>query len=685
MAPVVAVVVVGAVLACLRCVWPAWRRVGTVTAAAAAMLVPVIVPAPSLAAAAPSDPVVLMAKATPSSLPSTGGEATVLGKVRGSAVCSVAVLGDHGIKVSRPAPVPCSGAYREKLGFGPNSSPSPVVVKLGLMAGNARGVFYVVVAGAPSHPQILAVRAYPWRLPDTGGWTTIVGHVRNAKTCHLVALDWAHPDLASQGCASGTFTEKLWLSPNDKHVAVSEAFELVATGQGKPAVGKFFVGLAAAPLPPPTTTTTLPPATTPPVTTTTVPPAPPYIPPPPPYVPPETTTTVPITTTTVAPTTTTTVPPTTTTTVPTTTTTVPPTTTTTTVPTTTTTVPPTTTTTVAPPPLTTTTTTPATTTTVPATTTTSSTTTTVPSTTTTTVPPSPSLVEEFSPNWSGYAVQGSQSDPLAATEVTGTFTVPQLTYAASCNDVMSAWDGIDGLGGTAGANYLIQAGVTLMTVAPYGPDAGTCAPSGQFYIVPWWEVITPTNVAPATDIETWDDGSQAVVEVGDQVTVTIWEVSPGEWNILLTDYNPSTGVTETFNYYDYYGSDVSYTGPGASAEWVVEDTDQPNNPNCTWPGNGVYLCPMPAYDPSVSFTGSGFNNSGLYDQTDQIFMVDQAGNVVSQPSSISANGDFDVSYVGNGTNAPEGAVRVTTLGSGMPSTVKSFPPGLSPQPHRAPR
>jgi len=655
-------IIVGALLVCLR--WQQRARRGLAAAAAsAAMLVPTVVPT-SGAVAAVGRPVMLMAEAMPSYLPSTGGTVSVLGKVSGSAVCSVAVLGDHGIKVSRPAPVPCSGAYREKLGFGPNSSPSPVVVKLGLMAGNARGVFYVVVAGAPFHPQILAARAYPWRLPDTGGWTTIVGHVRNATTCHLVALDWAHPDLAPQDCASGTFTEKLWLSPNDKHIAVSEAFELVATGQGKPAVGKFFVRLAAAPLPPPTTTTTLPPATTPPVTTTAVPPAPPYIPPPPPYVPPETTTTV-------APTTTssTTVPPTTTT----------------TVPTTTTTVPPTTTTTVAPPPLTTTTTTPATTTTVPATTTTSSTTTTVPSTTTTTAPPSSSLVQQSSSNWSGYAVQGSQSDPLAATEVTGTFTVPQLTYAASCNDVMSVWDGIDGEGGTAGANYLIQAGVALQTTDPYGPDAGTCAPSGQFYIVPWWEVITPTNVAPETDIETWDDGSQAVVKVGDQVTVTIWEVSPGEWNILLTDYNPSTGVTETFNYYDYYGSDVSYTGPGASAEWVVEDTDQPNNPNCTWPGNGLYLCPMPAYDPPVSFTGSGFNNSGLYDQTDQIFMVDQAGNVVSQPSSISANEDFDVSYVGNGTNAPEGAVRVTTLGSGMPSTVKSFPPGLNPQPHRAPR
>jgi len=620
MAPVVAVVVIGAVLACLRCLGPAWRRVA-VTTASAAMLVPVMVPAPSPAAAAPSDPVVLMAKATPSVLPSTGGAAIVLGKVRGSAVCSVAVLGDHGIKVSRPAPVPCSGAYREKLGFGPNSSPSPIVVKLGLMAGSARGVFYVVVAGATSHPQILAARAYPWRLPDTGGWTMIIGHVRNARACHLVALGWKHPDLPSQDCSSGTFTEKLWLSPNKEHVAKSQAFELVAIG-GATAIGKFFVRLAAAPVPPPP-----PPTTAAPVTTTTAPPIVVSSPPPAFVLPPPVV------------------------------------------------LPPATTTTVAP-----TTTAPTTTTTAPTTTTSSTTTTTVAPTTTTTAPTGPTLVQEAVPNWSGYAVGGSQTEALTATAVTGTFTVPQLTYAANCNDMMSVWNGIDGNGN----GYLIQAGVTLTTVALYGSNAGSCTP-GQFYITPWWEVITPTNQAPETLIETWDNGSQAVVNTRDRVTVTINEVSSGQWNIILSDYNPNTGVTETFDYFDYYGSYVSYAGPGASAEWIVEDTDQPDNPNCTWPGNGFYLCPMPAYDPSVQFTSSGFNSAGVYGQTDQISMTDQSGNVVSAPSSIGTNGDFSVTYVGNGTNAPNGAVRVRTLGSRAPSVVKSSPPSLSPQPHLAAR
>lgn len=267
---------------------------------------------------------------------------------------------------------------------------------------------------------------------------------------------------------------------------------------------------------------------------------------------------------------------------------------------------------------------------------------------------------------------------MTATSVTGTFTVPQLTYAASCNDVMSVWNGIDGNGN----NYLIQAGVELTTTDPY---TGTCT-SGQFYIAPWWEVITPSNQAPETLIRTWDNGNPATdIKPGDQVTVTIDEVPSGEWNIVLTDYNPSTGVTETFNYFDYYRSYLSYAGPGASAEWIVEDADQKGNPNCTWPGSGLYLCPMPAYNPAVSFTSPGFTADGTYSQTDQIYMVDQNGNIVSQPSSIGTNGDFTVSYVGNGTNAPNSAVQVKTLGSKLPGVPRATSPSLSPQPHVSPR
>ena len=618
-----------------RFIW----RTAVVLGASAALVFPLTVAA-SPVASAQGRPLVLQAHASPSTLPNTGGTVTVIGKVRGATDCRIAVLGDHGVKVARPKPVTCaSGQYREKVGFGPDTGRSPVVVKLGLFASSARGVFYVVVAGSPAAPAVLSARATPWELPAKGGWTTVVGKVRSARACHLLALDWKHPTLPSQPCSSGSFSERLWLSPNSRHVAESQAFELVASGKGT-AKGKFFIRLAPAPLPPPTTTATA--ATTtsaPPVTSSvTATPPPAFVLPPPPA------TTTSSTTTTAAPTTTTSS---------------------------------TTTTTTAP-----TATTSSTTTTAPTTTTTVA-----PTTTTTTAPP-PTLVQQESPNWSGYLVGGTQTQPLTATSVTGTFTVPELTYAASCNDAMSVWNGIDGAGGTSGSNYLIQAGVALTTTDPY---TGSCTP-GQFYITPWWETITPSTIGSSVEtfIETWDDGNptangSTAIVAGNQVTVTIEEVSSGQWNIILTDYNPNTGVTETFDYFDYYGSYVSYNGPGTSAEWIVEDTDQPRNPNCTWPGSGLYLCPMPAYDPAVSFTGPSFSYDGTYSQTDQSFMVDQNGNIVSQPSSIGTNGDFTVSYVGNGTNAPAGAVQVKTLGSKLPSVPSATSPSLSPQPHVSPR
>jgi hypothetical protein len=50
--------------------------------------------------------------------------------------------------VSLPEPATCAdGSYRGPVSFGPNGTKSAVVVKLGLFAGPARGVFYVVVRG----------------------------------------------------------------------------------------------------------------------------------------------------------------------------------------------------------------------------------------------------------------------------------------------------------------------------------------------------------------------------------------------------------------------------------------------------------------------------------------------------------------------------------------------------------
>lgn len=128
----------------------------------------------SVAAGAPptnQHPVVLSARAMPPGLANTGGAVTVTGKVRDATTCKLAVLRDDHVKVSLPKSANCgNGTYSEHVLFGPNHKGSAVVLRLALIAGNARGVFYVVVAGSPAHPAILEAQANPWELPAKGGW-----------------------------------------------------------------------------------------------------------------------------------------------------------------------------------------------------------------------------------------------------------------------------------------------------------------------------------------------------------------------------------------------------------------------------------------------------------------------------------------------------------------------------------
>jgi hypothetical protein len=138
-----------------------WRTTVTVMASAT-LMVPLTALSAPVASASTGRPVVLAAHASPPSLPNAGGAVSVVGRVRDATTCRLAVLGDHGVKVALPKSVNCAdGSYRAQVGLGPDLGQPPVVVKLGLFAGSARGVFYVVVAGNPAHPAVLSARAYP--------------------------------------------------------------------------------------------------------------------------------------------------------------------------------------------------------------------------------------------------------------------------------------------------------------------------------------------------------------------------------------------------------------------------------------------------------------------------------------------------------------------------------------------
>ena len=177
----------------------------------------------------------------------------------------------------------------------------------------------------------------------------------------------------------------------------------------------------------------------------------------------------------------------------------------------------------------------------PPTTLATTTTTTVPATTTTTVAPTtttsapPAVIsQEESTNWSGYELDGG---PFAS--VSGTFTVPYLTVDAQCDQAAAEWVGIDG----ASSSDLFQAGVTENEI-----DLGTgecVVGSGYFYVYTWSEELP----APET-IEV------PIASAGDTVTVTLSQVSAGEWSWEV--YDQTTGQSDS-------GTEA-YDGPDASVE-----------------------------------------------------------------------------------------------------------------------
>lgn len=87
-------------------------------------------------------------------------------------------------------------------------------------------------------------------------------------------------------------------------------------------------------------------------------------------------------------------------------------------------------------------------------------------------------------NWSGYAVTGG---PF--TSVSGTFTVPYITMAATCEQKVSEWVGIDGFG--PNDSSLIEAGIDESETDPTtgsarlgnstgGPGGKSCPPLNSF-------------------------------------------------------------------------------------------------------------------------------------------------------------------------------------------------------------
>ena len=210
-------------------------------------------------------------------------------------------------------------------------------------------------------------------------------------------------------------------------------------------------------------------------------------------------------------------------------------------------------------------------------------------------PPAPTPTTSDSENWAGYSFGGG---PF--TTVSGTFNVPNIV-PGSGDTVTSEWVGIDGVSDTS----LIQAGAT----EEYDPTTGAV----DFWA--WWEII-PDAATPVS----------MTVSAGDRVSVAIAQVSGSSWSIAITDLTTGEQFTTT----------QTYTGPGQSAEWIVEA------PTAGSTGTEETLG---SYDPVVTF--GGLAATGSETSISQDVMI-QGCATVSVPSALDSNG-FAVAY---GSAAP---------------------------------
>jgi hypothetical protein len=135
---------------------------------------------------------------------------------------------------------------------------------------------------------------------------------------------------------------------------------------------------------------------------------------------------------------------------------------------------------------------------------------------------------QYSANWSGYVLSGESGYNV----ISATWRVPSVGVTSAFSD-SDTWIGFDGVK----SDDLLQAG----TEQGYRPG------TGAFYDA-WWQV---------------SPGAQKVkfnVKPGDNIVVSIQQVTTEEWQIYLADTNTGQSFVQIANYY----------GPVISAEYIEE-------------------------------------------------------------------------------------------------------------------
>ena len=218
-----------------------------------------------------------------------------------------------------------------------------------------------------------------------------------------------------------------------------------------------------------------------------------------------------------------------------------------------------------------------------------------------------------SSNWSGYVDAGTQF-----TAVSGQWVVPAVQPAQN-TEASGTWIGIDGFESSS----VIQTGTLQVTS---GGSTGYAA---------WYELYPDPPV------------TIGAVEPGDAMQASIFEDGPGTWTISLADLTSNQTTS----------GEVSYNGPGTSAEWIEEA-----------PFNTVTNQVSTLADfGSVQFTGIGETASTPSGVTAyQTDMIDGSNDVIATTGPLN-NNSFTIDYTGPNT-APATSPTTTTASVNPTST-----------------
>lgn len=202
-------------------------------------------------------------------------------------------------------------------------------------------------------------------------------------------------------------------------------------------------------------------------------------------------------------------------------------------------------------------------------------------------------------NWSGYAVTPSGD---GVTAVSSTFTVPSAGLVPP--GFAATWTGIGGYN----TSDLIQAGTSEQSL----PSTSLLGP--QYYA--WYELLP----AGETQLTGCSGDPNCTVNPGDNVSVTINQVSGTTWSISMTDSGHWS-----------WNKDVTYSSSGSSGEWILE---APTLEVLQTPLAPVGTVP---FGPTSTYTVGGVTHTIAEGDPTQIFLSPGVVNLAT-PSALASDG-----------------------------------------------